>query len=134
MDVETERLDAEQLRRMSTAELVRHALDETRHLVRAEVQVAREELREEVAEARVAGVLLGAGGALAVAGLTLLLVAVALSLPLRPSGGALLVGLIVLLVGAVVGIAGLRRIPRRPMPRTQERLRKELRFARETRH
>ena len=40
--------DQEQLRQMSTADLVKHAVDEARLLVKAEVLYAKRELREEI--------------------------------------------------------------------------------------
>lgn len=132
MNSETERLDTEQLRRMSTTDLVRHALEEARLLARAEVLVARQELREELAAAKVSGVLLGAGAVLGVAGLTLLLVAAAVALPLPDWLGTLLVGLVVLGVAALCAGLGAKRLPKKPLPRTQARLRTDLALTRET--
>jgi Putative Actinobacterial Holin-X, holin superfamily III len=131
MDVETERLDSEQLRRMSTVELFRHALDEARLLVRAEVLIARQELRDELAAAKVAGILLGAGGVLGLVGLTLLFVAAAVALPLPQWLGALVLGVVILAVAAICAFAGTKRLPKRPLPRTQERVRTDLAVARE---
>jgi hypothetical protein len=132
MDANTERLDAEQLRRMSTTDLVRHALEEARLLVKAEVLVAKQELRAEVAAAKTAGALLGAGAVLAFVGLTLLFVALAVALPVAHWLGALLLGVLVLGGAALCATLGVKRLPKQPLPRTQERLRVDLAAARET--
>jgi len=54
-----QRLDEAQLRNMSTVELVRHAFVEMKLLIRAEALHARTELKEELGEARTAGIVLG---------------------------------------------------------------------------
>ena len=60
MELGEQRLDEAQLRNMSTVDLVRHAMTEMKLLIRAEALHARTELRQELKEARNAGILLGA--------------------------------------------------------------------------
>jgi hypothetical protein len=103
------------------AELVREALDETRELVRLEVALAREELTAELSQARTAIVSLAAAGALAVSGLTLVLVAVALAFG-KAWLVALVVGLILAGLSGVIGLGGWKALPRRLLGETRERI------------
>jgi hypothetical protein len=57
--------------------LLRGVIDDARELIRDEIALAKLEAQQEVAAAKRAGVALGAGAALAVAGLTVLCVALA---------------------------------------------------------
>lgn len=132
MELESERLERRQLESLSTAELIRHAIDEARLLARAEVLHARKELRQELEAARTSGILLGAGGVLGLLGLAALLVAVGLVLPLAQWLGVLLVGVFLVLVAGGLAFAGVKRLPKKPMPHTQERLKTDLARTRET--
>src|SRR4029453_15656119 len=107
---------------MSTVELVRHAFLEMKLLVRAEALHARTELKEELREARTAGVLLGGALFLAPAGLAVALMALVLPLPERRWGPALLVGLVVLALAALLAFFSVRKLPKRPLARTRDRL------------
>lgn len=126
-----ERMDAERLRAMSTAELVRTALDEARMLARAEVLHAKAELRDELRRAKISGILFGAAMPLALAGLTLLFASLALALPLSAPLGALVVGLALLLIAGALGFAGAKKVPKKPMQHTQSRLKDDLALTRE---
>ena len=131
MEFESEQLERRQLESLSTAELLRHALDEARLLAKAEILHAKKELQEELKAARTAGIMVGAGGVLAVVGLAVLLVAAGLALPLAAWMGVLLVG-VVLAVGAGVLLSvGVKRLPSKPMPHTQERLKTDITRTRE---
>lgn len=132
MELESERLERRQLETLSTAELVRHALAEAKLLVKAEVLHAKKELREEVKAARTSGILLGAGAVLALVGLTLLFVALVGALPLSLWLSALIVGVVVLLVAGGLAFTGVKRLPKKPLPHTQERLKTDFNLARET--
>lgn len=132
MDVESERLDRARLEHLSTTELVRHALTEAKLLVRAEVLHAKKELREEVKAARTSGILLGAGAVLALVSLAAFVVAAGLALPVRDWLGVLLAGLFFLVLGAVLAFAGVKKLPKKPLPHTQERLKTDLSLTRET--
>jgi uncharacterized membrane protein YqjE len=61
----------------SVPALIRGVLDDARELIRGEIALAKLEVREEVAAAKSAGIALGAGATLAIAGLTVLCVAIA---------------------------------------------------------
>jgi hypothetical protein len=128
---ESERLERRQLESLSTAELVRHAVEEAKLLARAEVLHAKKELQEELRALKVAGILLGVAGVLALAGLSALMVSGGLALPLAAWLGVLLVGLFLLLVAGVLGLAGYKRLPKKPLRHTQQRLKVDLTQARE---
>ena len=132
MEFESERLERRQLETLSTAELVRHAINEARLLARAEVLHAKKELKEEITAAKTAGILLGAGGVLGLVGLTTLFVAVGLALPLAQWLGVLLVGVFLLLVAGGLAFMGSKHLPGKPLPHTQERLKTDLVRTRET--
>lgn len=64
-------------RQPPAAELVKEAIEQTRELVQIEIALARDEIGDHVAKARVGAVALGAAAALALAASTMGLVAVA---------------------------------------------------------
>ena len=104
----------------SIGELFAELANETSTLVRQEVQLAKTELTQKVTSAGRDAGMLGAGGALAYAGLLVLLAAVVIGLgeliPLWLS--ALIVGLIVVGVGYALiqrGLTGLKHLD--PAPR-----------------
>ena len=132
MELESERLERRQLESLSTAELVRHAIEEAKLLARAEVLHAKKELQEEIKAARTAGILLGAGVVLALVGLSALFIAAGLALPLAAWLGVLLVGVVVLAVAGVMALMGVKRLPKRPLVHTQERLKTDITRTRET--
>src|SRR5438094_214876 len=100
-------------RQLSTAELVRRAVEETKLLAKAEVEHAKQELRDDLGSAKVAAVLLGVGVGLGLCGLSLLFVALALTFMVPPRSAVFWTGL-VLLVLALTGMGvGVGRIPKR---------------------
>ncbi len=113
-----------------TAELVREALDQARDLVRLEVALAREEVVSELARAKTAAVALGAAGAFAVSGCTMLLVAIALGFS-KGWLAALLIGGIVLGLSAAMALGGWKDVPTQPLGQTKERLGADLKQLRE---
>ncbi len=131
MDPTERKLDEAQLRAMPTGELVRHALEETRLLVKAEVLHAKQELREELQGAKVGGILLGITLGLALSVLTLLFVALALALPMSEPLAVLLVAAGMLVLGGILAAVGVKKLPRKPLGRTQERLRRDLQLTKE---
>lgn len=132
MELESERLERGQLESLSTAELIRHAIEEARLLARAEVLHAKKELREELKAARTSGILLGAGGVLALVSLAALFVAAGLALPVAQWLGVLLVGVFLLLLSGGLAFAGYKRLPKKPLSHTQERLKTDIARTRET--
>lgn len=131
MEHTDQELDATQLRSMKTGELVRHALEETRLLVKAELLHAKQELRDEVKGARTAGILLGITLGLSLSALTLFFVALALALPLSEPLAVVLVAVALLGVGGLLGALAWKRLPKKPLARTQERLRLDVQLAKE---
>ena len=131
VELESERLERRQLESLSTAELIRHAIEEARLLARAEVLHAKKELQEEVKAARTSGILLGAGGVLGLMALAALLVAAGMALPLGDTLGVLLVGVFLVLLSGGLAFAGVKRLPKKPLPHTQERLKTDVARTRE---
>lgn len=131
MDPTERNLDAEQLRAMKTGDLVRHALEESRLLVKAELLHAKQELRDELKAAKTGGILLGVTLGLALSALAMLFVAVALTLPFPEPVSVAGVAVALLLVGGVLAAIAIKKLPRKPMARTQQRLRDDLRLTKE---
>ena len=131
MELGEQRLDEAQLRNMSTPDLVRHAMTEMKLLVRAEVVHARAELKQELREARNAGILFGAALFLAPAGLGIALMAIVLALPIVQWASAVVLGLVVLLVAALLVFLALKRLPKQPLARTRDRLKLDWMLTRE---
>lgn len=132
IETDSERLDAERLRGLSTPDLLRHVLEEARLLARAEVLVVREEFQRELQRAKVAGILAGAALVLTLNGLAVLFVALAAALPLNLWLAALIVGGALLLIAGVLGFLAYRKAPTNPMERSQVRLKQDLALTRET--
>ncbi|MBF5046072.1 phage holin family protein [Aggregicoccus sp. 17bor-14] len=132
MELESERMEREQLRHLSTADLIKHALTEARLLVKAEVLHAKKELKEEAKAARTSGILLGAAFVLVLCALSALFVALGLALPVGPALGVLIVGVALLLVTGLLAFVGVKKLPKKPLPHTQARLRTDLTLTRET--
>jgi hypothetical protein len=132
VELESERLERRQLESLSTADLIRHAIEEARLLARAEVLHAKKELQGELKAARTAGILLGASGVLGLVALTALFVAVGLVLPVAQWLGVLLVGVVLLLLAGGLAFTGVKRLPKKPLPHTQERLKTDITRTRET--
>ena len=131
MELGEQRLDEAQLRNMSTVELVRHAMTEMKLLIRAEALHARTELRQELKEARNAGILLGAALFLAPAGLAVSLMAIILALPDRQWIWALVLGVVVLALAALLVYLAVNRLPKHPLGRTRDRLKLDWMLTRE---
>ncbi len=125
------RLDESQLREMTTGDLVRHALDEAKLLARAEVLHAKQELREELKAAKTSGILLGAGFVAALCGLSVLFVALALLIPIREWLAVLLVAVVLLGAAGASAYVAIGKPSKKPMNRTQQRLKKDLAITRE---
>ena len=114
----------------SNAKLIREAIDGTRDLVRLEVELARQELGEELVRAKSGAVMLAAAAAMAVVGVTMLLATIALAAG-RSWLCALLIGGGALLAAGLLGWSGWRAVPLQPLPATRERVEVGLRSLRE---
>ena len=113
------------LEEASTADLVREAIDEAKELVRIEIEIAKNEVEKEIAQAKKAAV--GFGVALAAGVLVLCLLAVALVLAL---GGTPLAALGVagglLVIGGAAAFAGYSLLPKKPLEVTRHRLKSDV--------
>lgn len=118
-------------RARTTPDLLKHALAEAKLLARAEVAVARAEMRAELNRAIRAAMALGAAAVLALCGLAVLFVTIALALPMADWAAALIVGLVLLAVAAIAGLVGKNRLPTKPMQRTKARLLDDVALTRE---
>src|SRR5207244_3914132 len=121
-ELRVENVDTERLRSMTTGELVRHALDEAKLLARAEVLHAKEELRDELARAKLTGALGGAAVALLLSAVSVLFVLVGIALPFKEPVGLLIVFGALLVVAAGCAFMGWRALPKKPLRHTQQRL------------
>jgi uncharacterized membrane protein YqjE len=128
--VVTRPLHTDPLEGLSTSELLRQVLDETKELARLEIRLAQQELREDVKRLKWAGVLLGVAGALFVVALAMFDVAVVFALG-GTATAALIVAFIVLAQVAIVGFLGYRQLPKVPLGRTRARLVSEVRELKE---
>ena len=131
MELGEERLDEAQLRNMSTVELVRHAMTEMKLLVRAEMLHARAEMKEELREARNAGILVGLALLLAPAGVGVAAMAIVLAFSAEPWVAPLVLGALLLLVAALLAFLAVKRLPKKPMSRTRDRLKLDWMLTRE---
>ena len=123
--------DQEQLRHMSTAELVKHAVEEAKLMAKAEILHAKQELREEIADAKRSGIFLGAAMVLALCGLSALFVALGIALPGAPGYGVAIVGAVQLVAAGVLGFTGMKKLPKKPLNRTLDRIKTDIEITRE---
>gem|GEM_PF-1148202 len=109
------------LEEASTVDLVKEALDEAKELVRLEVELAKEEVREEVKQVRNASIAFAVAAAAGLLVLCLLGVALVLAL-----GGTALAALGVaggfLVLGAAAGWTAYGMLPKKPLEKTRNRL------------
>jgi hypothetical protein len=97
-------------------------IEQGKRIARAEVQFAREDLKEDVRGAARSTLLLGTSAWLGLTGMSALVIAAALARPARPVRGALYTGLTLLGGSLAVGLAGLRALPREPLSRSRQGL------------
>jgi uncharacterized membrane protein YqjE len=109
------------LEEASTAELVKEAMDEAKELVRLEVALAKEEVKEELKEVEHAAISFGVAAGASVIVLCLLAVAIVLAF-----GGTVLAALLVaaafLVIAGIAGYLGYGMLPKKPMEKTRHRL------------
>jgi hypothetical protein len=118
---------------LSTAELLKEIMQQSQHLVKAQIDLARSELRADLSRE---GTMVAGLGVAAVAGITavnLLLVTaiLALSAVLPPWAAGLCVSGAVLLVGATFGAVGWGRRVKHPLSRARRELEQDVKFAKE---
>jgi cytochrome c-type biogenesis protein CcmH/NrfG len=102
-------------------ELIREILGDTGELVRIEVALARDELRRELAAARLSATLVSTAAAVTVSSFTMFMVAVVLAL--RAGWvGAVVVGSTLLAAALLLGLFGWKAMPTQPLGETKHRL------------
>jgi uncharacterized membrane protein YqjE len=113
------------LEETSTADLFREAMVEAKELVRLEVALAREEVKEELKQVEHAAISFGIAVGSGVIVLCLLSVALVLAL-----GGTAVVALLVaaafLVVAGVAGWVGYGMLPKSPFGKTRDRLQNDV--------
>jgi membrane protein len=112
-------------------ELVKDALQQTKELARLEVELAKREAIEDLKGVKTGAIGLSVGGVVAIFGVTLLLVALALLIA-PPALGAAIVGGGLLLVAGVAALLGWRALPRKPLEHTRKRLVRDARVVKES--
>lgn len=122
--------EQDRLRSMTTASLLQRAVSEIKLLAKAEVLHARQELKDEFNNVRVASILLGVCLGISLCGLSVLFVALALALPISAPIAALIVGGALVLLAVLCGLMGFKRLPKKPMQETQRRLKDNLSMTR----
>jgi uncharacterized membrane protein YqjE len=110
---------------VSTAELIKEAVGEARELLQKEIALAKDEAKQQVAAAKHVGMVWGAGTALLLLGLSMLLVALVLAIAPQPVP-ALVTGGVLLVLAGIAAAVGYKLLPTRPLSRTQKRLRQDL--------
>jgi uncharacterized membrane protein YqjE len=110
---------------LSTTELVRQTMEDTKELVRIELKLAREEIRDDLLQLKTVAILLGVAAVLAVLVLSSLIVAIVIAL-----GGTVVVALVatgVLAVGSgAMAIIARKHFPKVPLQRTRARLKSDI--------
>jgi uncharacterized membrane protein YqjE len=105
----------------SAAELVREAVDETRQLVKLEVELAKDELRQELADAKRSAIMFGVAAVAALLAAAMMFVALALAIFPGPMP-ALIIGGVLIAAAAIVGFIAFKKAPKRPLEKTRRRL------------
>ncbi len=113
-----------------TVDLVKEAILDTRELLLTEIELAKNELRQEMQRAKVAAIAMGAAAGAAFIGVTMLVVSIALAIELSWLP-AFLIGLGLLVAAAIGVVVGYSRVPKKPMPRTLERVKTDVRMLKE---
>jgi hypothetical protein len=114
----------------ATGDLIREAIEETRQLVELEVALAREEVRGEIVQAKLGGIVMGAAAGAGLCGFTVCLVGAALTFS-DPALAALAMGGSLLSLAVVGGFAGWKALPKRPLNETRARLESDLKQLKE---
>ena len=113
-----------------STELVREALDDAKRLIRLEVELAKEEVRREVAATKSAGIAIGAGAIALIVGVSLLLVALALAIFPGPIP-SLVIGLVLVIGAGIAGFAGVKLLPKKPLAETRRRIETDIETVKE---
>ncbi|MEO6418611.1 MAG: phage holin family protein, partial [Polyangiaceae bacterium] len=107
-----------------TGELLREALEDARELVQLEVNLARDEVKQEIHAGVQAAIAFGVSGACAI--LVVAMICVAIVLAIGTPVVALLFGLGFLVVSAIAAALGYSRLPKKPLPTTRARVERDV--------
>jgi hypothetical protein len=110
--------------------LLRNAIEDTRTLVRLELAMAKMELRQELSSAKRASIGFAVATTLAIAGIALLLVTIALAfsptwLPAFVVGGVTLAG------SGIAGLLSYKAVPKKPLGEARQRATDEVHMLKE---
>lgn len=112
------------------AQLLRTAVQDVRQLVELEVALARDEMSRELRDARAAGISLGTAGIVAIVGVTMFVVALALAFSSAGTASLVIGGILLGIAGAAGGV-GILIAPKKPLGITRDRLRADVRAVRQ---
>jgi protein-S-isoprenylcysteine O-methyltransferase Ste14 len=115
---------------LPTSALLREALDEAKTLAQLEIELAKDELRRELVDAKKTAFAVSAATMLLLEGCTLVLLALALTLGLG-AHAALLLGVVLIGAGGAAAYFGWRKAPHGALPETQRRLRTDVQVLKE---
>jgi uncharacterized membrane protein YqjE len=110
---------------LSTSELIRQTLEETKELARLEIKLARQEIRDDLVQLQRFAILAGVSAVLAIVTLAVLVVAVIFALGGTALAALAVSGVLIVLCGAVAAVA-YRNLPTVPLQRTQARLKADI--------
>jgi hypothetical protein len=121
------------VRELSNRELIGEITATASLLARKQIELAKAEIRADVQAKVLMAQTLGGAALAALLGVNLLLVAVVLALATRLPGwvAALIVGGVLLIVAAVLGYVGWRRMVSKPLALTRHTLEEDLRWVKE---
>lgn len=114
----------------TNVELAREVVEQAKELVRLEVALARNELRQGITSATGMGIAGGVAAVTALIGVTMLLVALALLLQLGPLP-AFIMGCALCAMAIVSAIVAIQVMPRRPMGDTRTRILQDVHLLKE---
>jgi hypothetical protein len=111
----------EQKQKQGTS-LLKTTLKQGKRLLKTEMDLARQDLKEDAKHTAKGSLLLGASAWMGLTSLSALVIAMALAVPKRPERGVLFTGLALLGGSLATGLAGLRTLPSKPLGRSREGL------------
>ena len=106
---------------LSSADLVREAVDDAKQLIRLELELAKDEVKHEIGALRNAAIAIGIGAAVLLVGVSVLVVALALAIFPGPIPALILGGALVV-VASLVALLGIKLLPKRPLAETRRRI------------
>jgi uncharacterized membrane protein YqjE len=117
---------------MSSKELIQELASDAQLLVKRQVELAKLEARQQIRKELRTAELLSVGGALAYAGLILLLVSIAVAIGQAMNAlwaGPLIVGAALLVLAVIAALIGWTKRVREPLPLTTGEVKKEIEWA-----